>query len=84
MLKEILEKRLAALDISKYELAKQLAAKRGKDKPTDVSRLVGKCFVEPDNRRYTDLAELIELMGGEVVVRWHSVEENVVSTPKAS
>ena len=83
-MKEILEKRLQALDISKYELAKRLAEQRGMDKPTGVSKLVGKCFEEPDGRRYMDLAALIELMGGEVVVRWHSIEENVVSTPKAS
>lgn len=83
-MKEILEKRLKALDISKYELAKRLAEQRGMDKPTGVTKLVGKCFEEPDVRRYMDLAALIELMGGEIVVRWHSVEENVVSTPKAS
>ncbi|MEM6518735.1 MAG: hypothetical protein AAF722_05300 [Cyanobacteria bacterium P01_C01_bin.70] len=83
-MKEILEKRLESLDISKYELAKQLAEKRGKDKPTGVSKLVNKCFAEPDARRYMDLAALIELMGGEIVVRWHSVEENIVSTPKVS
>ncbi len=84
VLKEILEKRLTALDMSKYELAKRLAVERGKAKPTDVSKLVSKCFEEPDARRYMDLAALIELMGGEIVVRWHSIEENVVSTPKAS
>lgn len=78
-MKEILEARLAELDITPYELAKRVAEKRGRKKATDVSTTVNSVLKSPERRRYETLAEIIKVMGGDIVIRWHSVEEKVVS-----
>ena len=78
-MKEILEERLAELGITPYEVARRLAENRGKGKVTDVSTTVNNVLSSPERRRYDTLAEVIKVLGGDIVIRWHSVEEKVVS-----
>ena len=77
-MKQVLEDRLDSLGISKYEVAKRIAEKKA-TKPTSVSNLVGRTFDNPEGRTYGNLLDIIEAMGGTVVVRWTNVEEKVAS-----
>lgn len=77
-MKEILEERIKELDITPYEVAKRIADSKGK-KVTDVSTTVNNVLSSPERRRYDKLAEVIKVLGGDIVIRWHSVEEKVVS-----
>lgn len=78
-MKEILEERLAELKITPYEVAKRIAESRGKEKATDVSTTVNNVLSSPERRRYDIVAEVVKALGGDIVIRWHSVEEKVVS-----
>lgn len=78
-MKEVLEDRIKDLGITPYEVAKRVALSRGKEKVTDVSGTVNNVLDSPERRRYDNLVEVIKALGGDVVVRWHSVEEKVVS-----
>ena len=78
-MKEILEERIKDLGITPYEVAKRVAEGRGKKKATDVSATVNNVLESPERRRYDTLVEVVKALGGDIVVRWHSVEEKVVS-----
>ena len=78
-MKEILEKRIQDLGITPYEVAKRVAESRGKEKATDVSATVNNVLKSPERRRYDTLAEVIKALGGDIIIRWHSVEENVIT-----
>ena len=77
-MKQALEGRLESLGITKYELAKRIAEKKDA-KPTSVSNLVGRTFESPESRTYGNLLDIIEAMGGTVVIRWTNIEETVAS-----
>ena len=77
-MKQVLEQRLKALGITKYEVAKRIAEKKD-TKPTSVSNLVGRTFEDPEKRTYGNLLDIIEAMDGQVVIRWTNVEETVAS-----
>lgn len=77
-MKEILEERLEELGISKYEVAKRIAEKDGK-KPTAVSTRVLSTFEDPESRKYENLLEVIEVLGGRVVVEFPTVIRRVAS-----
>lgn len=77
-MKDILEERLKELGISKYEVAKRIAEKEGK-KPTAVSTRVLSTFEDPESRKYANLLEVIEVLGGRVVVEFPTVVRRVAS-----
>jgi hypothetical protein len=77
-MKDILEERLEELGISKYEVAKRIAEKEGK-KPTAVSTRVLSTFEDPESRKYANLLEVIEVLGGRVVVEFPTVVRRVAS-----
>lgn len=74
-MKDVLQERLDELGITKYELSKRIAEKRGSDKATTVSSIVAKTFDSPEGRRYSNIAEIVEAMGGEIVIRWKDYRE---------
>ncbi len=74
-LKEILNERLIELGITKYELSKRIAEKRGADKVTDVSSLVSNILNTPGNRRFSSVSEVIEALDGEIIIRWYNTHE---------
>lgn len=74
-LKDILTERLIELGITKYELSKRIAEKRGSDKVTDVSSLVSNILDTPEKRRFSNVSEVIEALDGEIVIRWHNIHE---------
>lgn len=76
-MKEILNARMKALGLKPFDLAKQIAKKRGKD-PQAVSSTVLNVLKSPENRRYSNLAEIVDLLDGEIVIRWRTVEEHVL------
>jgi len=78
-MKEVLEERLKELGISRYELAKLVAEKRGKKRVTDVSTTVSNVIDDPENRRYKSLAEVVSLLDGEIIIRWKNVTERKIS-----
>lgn len=78
-MKEVLDERFDDLGITKYELTRRVLDLRGKpSEPTEIQRLqsaVTKALNEPDGRRYAAIAELVEAMGGEIVIRWKDYKE---------
>ena len=78
-MKEVLYERFDDLGITKYELTRRVLDVRGKpSEPTEIQRLqsaVTKALNEPDGRRYAAIAELVEAMGGEIVIRWKDYKE---------
>lgn len=78
-MKDILEERVNDLGITRYELSKRIAENRGNKKVTDVSSMVTNTLDSPDRRRYSNIAEIVEALGGDIVIRWHSVDERVAS-----
>ncbi|MEM9008005.1 MAG: hypothetical protein AAGE59_31400 [Cyanobacteria bacterium P01_F01_bin.86] len=75
-MKQALDTRLQQLGMTQYQLAKQLAAQRDKDVNNVVS-FVANVFKKPESRRFMNLAEVVEAMGGEIVIRWGPVEEKI-------
>lgn len=78
-MKDVLNERFDELDITKYELTRRVLELRGQSsEPAEINKLqsaVAKALKEPDNRRYSAIAELVEAMGGEVVIRWKDYKE---------
>jgi hypothetical protein len=78
-MKEVLYERFDDLGITKYELTRRVLDLRGKpSEPTEIQRLqsaVTKALNEPYGRRYAAIAELVEAMGGEIVIRWKDYKE---------
>ena len=78
-MKDILQERLDDLGITKYEVSKRVAKSRGAARVTDVSSIVAKTLESPEGRRYSNVAEVVKALGGDIIIRWHSVEEKVAS-----
>ncbi|WP_272066850.1 hypothetical protein [Oscillatoria sp. CS-180] len=78
-MRDILQERLDELDITKYELTRRVVELRKQDgQDTTISKLssaVTKALEEPDGRRYSAIAELVEAMDGELLVRWKDYKE---------
>lgn len=78
-MKDILQDRFEELAISQYELTRRVVELRKREgEETEVSRLqsaVAKALKDPDGRRYRAIAELIQAMGGEIVIRWKDYKE---------
>lgn len=78
-MKEVLDDRLDDLGITTYELTRRVLELRGQTgEPTEISKLrsaVAKALKEPDGRRYAAIVELVEAMGGEVIIRWKDYKE---------
>jgi hypothetical protein len=78
-MKDVLDERLGELGITKYELTRKVLDLRGQPSdPPEISKLqsaVSKALKEPDGRRYAAIVELVEAMGGEVIIRWKDYKE---------
>lgn len=78
-MKDVLQERLDDLDITKYELTRRVVELRKQEgQNTTISKLssaVAKALDEPNGRRYSAIAELVEAMGGEIVIRWKDYKE---------
>ena len=74
---EILQERLQKLGISKYAIAKELAGPGGN--PKALTTRIGKTMTDPKNRVFSNVEDVIKAMGGEIVIRWTSMDEHVVS-----
>jgi hypothetical protein len=78
-MKDALQERLEELGISLYELTGRVVEKRkesGQD--TTIPKLqsaVTKAVKDPDGRRYSAIAELVDAMDGEIIVRWKDYKE---------
>lgn len=83
-MKAALQKRIDDLGISQTELTRRVVEQRmSQGHNTTVSNLqsaVSKALKEPDGRRYSAIAELVEAMGGEIVIRWTNFEEVKVAS----
>lgn len=78
-MKDVLDERLGELGITKYELTRKVLELRGQPSdPPEISKLqsaVAKALKEPNGRRYAAIVELVEAMGGEVIIRWKDYKE---------
>jgi hypothetical protein len=78
-MQEILQERFDELNISQYELTRRVVDLRKEaGEETTISKLqtaVAKALKQPDNRRYSAIAELVEAMGGEIIIRWKDYKE---------
>jgi hypothetical protein len=70
-LKEILNQRLETLGMSRYELAKAIAENRNPPKKaSSLTSTITLILDEPEGRRYSNIEEAVQAMGGEIVIRW--------------
>ena len=74
----ILSERLEQLGLTKYEIAKRLAAKEGK-KPGQIATRVSQTIENPEKRQFSNVADVVRELGGEIVIRWTNVDERVAS-----
>jgi len=78
-MKEILQDRFDELGISGYELTRRVVELRTEaGEETSIDKLkssVAKTLKDPDGRRYSAIAEVIEAMGGEIFVRWKDYKD---------
>ncbi|NEQ53027.1 MAG: hypothetical protein F6K11_23285 [Leptolyngbya sp. SIO3F4] len=78
-LSELLQARLEQQGKTKYSLAKAMAAADGKGKPaTSFSSKVAKILEAPESRVFKGVKELIELLDGEIIIRWK--DEKVIQS----
>ena len=78
-LSEMLQERLKQRDLTKYALAKILAEMDGSGKPPSqyTSRLA-KVFDDPRGRIFGNLEEVIQALGGEIIIRWTDTTDQAV------
>ena len=78
-MKAALQKRIEDLGISQSELTRRVVEQRNSQgQNTTVQNLqsaISKALKEPDGRRYSAIAEIVEAMGGEIIIRWTNFEE---------
>lgn len=74
----ILSERLEQLGLTKYEIAKRLAAKEGK-RPGQISTRVAQTIEDPEKRQFSNVVDVVRELGGEIVIRWTNVDERVAS-----
>ena len=78
LMKDVLEARVKDLGITPYEVAKRVAKARSKEVST-VTSSVNNVLSAPERRQYASLADVVRALDGEIVIRWRTVEEKVVS-----
>lgn len=74
-LSKALVSRLDELGVSRYALSQTVAERRGESDGQVVYSAVSRAIADPDNRRFSTVREVIEAMGGELVIRWQEVKE---------
>lgn len=84
MMKEVLEKRLDQLGWSQYKLTKEICAIRameGEEDPkvTRYQSSIRKAIADPDHVNYYIIEDIVKALGGEIVIRWKTYEEEVVA-----
>jgi hypothetical protein len=73
---EVLEARLKQLGINKYELAKRIAIARGDEsKQRAIAYQASRVVEDPDSRRFASVREVVEALGGSIVIQWENVTE---------
>lgn len=78
-LSEVLEERLKEKGVTKYAIAKQLAEAEGKGKaPTAFTTRVGKIIADPKGRVFSNLEEIVKLLGGEIYIRWTDTKDQAI------
>lgn len=75
-MKQVIEERLTDLSMNSYQLALKIAEERGtpekgRDLSTQMSRLVG----NPDGSKLKSVVEVVEALGGKLVIQWQDVKE---------
>jgi hypothetical protein len=76
MLSEVLQARQTELGLTNYAIAKAIAEKRGGNStPTTLSSSITKVMKEPDGRNFALVREVVEMLGGKIVIQWQKVEE---------
>ena len=79
-LSEVLEQRLKEKGLTKYAIAKHLAESEGKGKdPRAFTTRVGKVIKDPKGRVFANLEQIVNLLGGEIVIRWTDVKDQTFS-----
>ncbi|MEM9091289.1 MAG: hypothetical protein AAGC93_21425 [Cyanobacteria bacterium P01_F01_bin.53] len=78
-LSELLQARLKEQGITKYSLAKAMADADGKGKPaTNFSSKVSKILEYPEARVFEGVQELVELLDGEIIIKWRTTTEHSI------
>ena len=76
-LSDILQARLKEKGLTKYAIAKALSEIDGKGKPvTSYTTKVNKIMDSPESRVFEGLKQVIELLDGEVIIRWRTTTEH--------
>ena len=79
-LRELLQQRLEEKGLTKYAIAKAMADAEGSGKPaTNYTTKVTKLLETPEARVFSGLKELVELLDGEIVIRWKTTTEHTLN-----
>ncbi|MEM9093179.1 MAG: hypothetical protein AAGC93_31185 [Cyanobacteria bacterium P01_F01_bin.53] len=79
-LSKLLKDRLEQQGLTKYAIAKAMAEADGSGKaPTNFSTKVSKILESPESRVFEGVKELVELLDGEIVIRWKTTTEHKLS-----
>ena len=78
-LSEALEKRLQAKGWSKYQLAKKLSELDGTGRPpSSYTGRFTKVFDDPKGRTYQNIEQIINALGGRLVIQWLDITEQPI------
>jgi hypothetical protein len=75
MLKDILQGRQQQLGLTTYAIAKAMAEKRGTGSASNLNSSVTNAFNEPEGRSFALIKEVIEALGGKIVIQWQEIKE---------
>ncbi|NJP11680.1 MAG: hypothetical protein HC866_21250 [Leptolyngbyaceae cyanobacterium RU_5_1] len=78
-MKDVIENRMKQLGFSEYRVTKevcQLRAQDGEVPPiTKYHSSIRQAIDKPENVKFYIIEDIVKAMGGEIVIRWHNIEE---------
>ncbi|NEP56248.1 MAG: hypothetical protein F6K31_04390 [Symploca sp. SIO2G7] len=79
-LSELLEARLEEQGITKFALAKKIAEVEGPNKnPRSYTSRIAKLMADPKGRIFSNLEQVVKLLGGEIIIRWNNHTDHTIS-----
>ena len=76
VMREVLKNRLDELNINAYKLARRVAKSRGDvSQQRSISSQMSRIIENSESSKLSNVREVVEAMGGTIVIRWNKVEE---------
>lgn len=79
-MRDVLENRMNQLGFTQYRLTKEICQMRTKDGEevppvTRYNSSIRQAVQDPENVKFQIIEDVVKAMGGEIVIRWHNIEE---------